>query len=64
VKLKIVASLIFLSAIFPEKLFYQTSIKIDSTLPVKLFLEPNPTKVDSLVKLSYTKQAHTIRTIP
>jgi hypothetical protein len=56
-KLKILASSSFLSAIFSEKLFYQTFMKIDSALPpIKLFLEPKPSKADSLVKLSYTRQ--------
>jgi hypothetical protein len=31
-------------------------MKIDSTLMIKLLLKPKPTKADSLLKLSYTKQ--------
>jgi hypothetical protein len=54
-KLKILASPSFLSAIFPKKMFYQTFMKTDSALPVKLLLELQPTKDDLAVKLSCTK---------
>ena len=41
-------------------MFYQMFVKTDSSLPVKLLLETKPTEVDSLVKLSCTRQAHTV----
>jgi len=54
-ELKILASPSFLSTTFPKKLFYQTFIKADSAVPVKLLLELQPTKADLVVKLSCTK---------
>jgi hypothetical protein len=57
VKLKILAYPNFLSAIFSKKLFCQMFMKTYLALPVRSLLKPKPTKIDSLVKLSYTKQA-------
>jgi hypothetical protein len=44
-----------LSVIFSMKMFYQTFMKTDSALPIKLLLELKPTKTD---KLSCTKEPY------